>query len=59
MRERARLASLLEMYETALEELMSWNDPALNDLVVRLELWRTATELELMFENERAGAVAA
>ena len=59
VRGEARLASLLEMYETALGELMSWNDPAVNDLIVRLELWRTAAELELIFEQERTAAVAA
>jgi hypothetical protein len=59
VRGHKRLASLLEMYETALRELMSWDDPAVADLIIRLELWRTAAELELLFEAERAAALAA
>jgi hypothetical protein len=59
VRGHKRLASLLEMYEAALGELMSWDDPAVADLIIRLELWRTATELELLFEAERAAALAA
>jgi len=59
MRERDRLGSLLEMYDTALAELMSWDDPAVADLIIRLELWRTACELELMFSNERGPALVA
>ena len=53
MGETERLGSLLEMYGSAIAELMSWHDPSVADLIVRLELWRTATELELMFVDER------
>jgi hypothetical protein len=53
MRERERLGSLLEMYDSALNELMTLGDPAVDELILRLELWRTAAELELMFEAER------
>ncbi len=53
MTEPERLGSLLEMYATAIAELMSWNDAYVADLIVRLEVWRTAAELELMFVDER------
>ena len=53
MTEAERLGSLLEMYKVAISELMSWNDSRVADLVMRLELWRTAAELELMFVDER------
>jgi len=58
MREREQLGSLLEMYDAALKELLSWDDPAVAELIIRLELWRTAAELELMFEAERAPTAA-
>lgn len=57
MVEAERLGSLLEMYESAVAELMSWKDPAVADLIVRLELWRTAADLELMFVDDRERAV--
>lgn len=53
MHETERLGSLLEMYDAAVAELMSWNDRSVADLIVRLELWRTAAELELLFADER------
>lgn len=53
MTEPERLGSLLEMYKVAINELMSWNDTRVADLIMRLELWRTAAELELMFADER------
>ena len=59
MRGRARLAALLEMYDTALAELVSWNDPAVTDLAVRLGVWRMAAELELQAVDAREHAVAA
>src|SRR5437868_3633995 len=41
----ARLVGLIETYEAALEELRSWNDPALGKLIARLEaLLREAIE---------------
>jgi hypothetical protein len=58
MRETERLGSLLEMYNAAVSELMSWQDPGVADLIVRLELWRTATELEVRFADEREHAVS-
>ena len=58
MGETERLGSLLEMYGSAIAELMSWHDPGVADLIVRLELWRTAAELELMFVDERGWLVA-
>lgn len=59
MREGERLESLLEMYGTAIEELAAWNDPAVTDLLVRLGVWRAATELELEFVSRRDAALAA
>lgn len=59
MREGERLESLLEMYGNAIEELASWNDPAVTDLLVRLGVWRAATELELEFVSRRDAALAA
>ena len=58
VRERERLGSLLEMYDTAIRELMALNDPAVADLVIRLGVWRTAAELELMFVGEREQVLA-
>ena len=58
--ERERLGSLLECYDRALSELYAWDDKALSDLIIRLEVWRTATQLELLFlEPGRADAVRA
>jgi hypothetical protein len=58
--ERERLGSLLECYDSALSELYAWDDKALSDLIIRLEVWRTATQLELLFlEPEGAEAVHA
>ena len=59
MRGHARLVSLLEIYDAALTELMSLDDPRVGDLIVRLELWRTAAQLELAFADERENALAA
>ena len=47
--ERERLGSLLQCYETALTELYAWNDKSVSDLIIRLEVWRTAAQLELLF----------
>lgn len=59
MHEGERLASLLEMYGVAIEELAGWNDPAVTDLLVRLGVWRAATELELEFLTRRDAAALA
>jgi hypothetical protein len=54
---RERLGSLLKCYEIALTELYSWDDKAVSDLIIRLEVWRTAAQLELLFlEPTRSGA---
>lgn len=58
MDDRERLGSLLESYDAALAELESWGDPTLNELVLRLEVWRAATALELEFLAARATAHA-
>jgi len=47
--EREWLGSLLECYEAALSELYAWEDKGVSDLIIRLEVWRTAAQLELMF----------
>jgi hypothetical protein len=47
--ERERLGSLLECYDRALLELYAWEDKGVSDLIIRLEVWRTAAQLELMF----------
>jgi hypothetical protein len=49
MNERERLGSLLECYDAALAELYSWRDAGVAELLVRLEVWRSATQLELLF----------
>ena len=49
MDERERLGSLLECYDAALRELYSWSDRSVADLIIRLEVWRSAAQLELMF----------
>lgn len=57
MSERKRLESLLECYDGALDELYSWNDRGVADLIIRLEVWRSAARLELMFlDSETPGA---
>ena len=47
--ERERLGSLLECYDSALSELYAWDDKSVSDLIIRLEVWRTAAQLELLF----------
>ena len=47
--ERERLGSLLECYDRALSELYAWDDKGVSDLIIRLEVWRTAAQLELLF----------
>ena len=61
MGERERLASLLECYDGALAELYSWDDRDVTDLIIRLEVWRSATQLELLFlaESRPAGTAEA
>ena len=49
MSERERLGSLLECYRTALAELYALEDAAVADLIIRLEVWQSATQLELLF----------
>ena len=49
MGERERLGSLLECYDTALRELYAWDDRRVADLIIRLEVWRSAAQLELLF----------
>jgi hypothetical protein len=49
MAERERLGSLLESYDAALAELYGWHDSCVADLIIRLEVWRTAAQLELLF----------
>lgn len=58
--ERERLASLLQSYDGALSELYAWDDKSVSDLIIRLEVWRTAAQLELLFlEPSRATAAGA
>lgn len=47
--ERERLGALLQSYDSALSELYAWDDKAVSDLIIRLEVWRTAAQLELLF----------
>jgi hypothetical protein len=51
--ERERLGSLLQSYDNALSELYAWDDKAVSDLIIRLEVWRTAAQLELLFLEPR------
>jgi hypothetical protein len=51
--ERERLGSLLQSYDSALSELYAWDDKAVSDLIIRLEVWRTAAQLELLFLEPR------
>jgi hypothetical protein len=56
--EGERLGSLLKCYDMALSELYAWDDKGVSDLIIRLEVWRTAAQLELMFlEPARATPV--
>jgi hypothetical protein len=58
--ERERLESLLQSYDSALSELYGWDDKAVSDLIIRLEVWRTAAQLEQLFlEPPRAQAAGA
>ena len=57
MSDREQLGSLVDCYEAALGELYSWDDPSVADLIIRLEVWRSAAQLELMFAD--AGAANA
>jgi hypothetical protein len=54
MAERERLGSLLESYDAALAELYRWHDSSVADLIIRLEVWRTAAQLELLFIDSPA-----
>jgi hypothetical protein len=64
MAERERLGALLESYDAALAELYGWRDSSVADLIIRLEVWRTAAQLELLFldspphTDARAGGLA-
>ena len=58
MTECERLGSLLECYDAALTELYAWDDKRVADLIIRLEVWRSAAQLELMFADARPDAVA-
>ena len=40
---------MLDCYDRALSELYAWDDKGLSDLIIRLEVWRTAAQLELLF----------
>jgi hypothetical protein len=49
MGERERLRCLLDCYDAALAELYTWHDATVADLIIRLEVWRSAAQLELLF----------
>jgi len=56
--ELARIRELLELYEAALEELRSLDDPALEELEVRLEARAAVAAHEYYERLEAHGATA-